>query len=71
MSEAKPDAEGFAEDAPSLPTPSAVNRTDNKFDGVGNPDDGTLASVNVTWGENDFPRQTGSDSLSEDEAVIT
>lgn len=60
------ETEGYKEDVLSLPTPAAVGRTDNKFDGLSNPDDGMIAHVNVTLDENDFPRQTGSDSVGED-----
>jgi len=74
MAEAKPDAEGFAEDAVSLPNHDAsIPDSGNKFDysGSGDPGTQTMFPVNPSFGENDFPRQTGNDTLSTDEALLT
>lgn len=59
----------YDQDKISVPQPSPSK--ENKFDGTGNPDKGEVAQVSLTLTPNQFPRQRGSDSLTEEEAYLS
>lgn len=66
--------EGFAEDAESLHTGGATGADTNKFDYSGSgpaPGPQTVFPHTPSFGENDFPRQTGSSSLTDDDLYHT
>ncbi len=82
-------AEGFSEDAPSLPDGGLDAKRYKSFDGTppangfientfargsfdaSDVNQGEQKDVAVSYGENDFPRQTGHDSLSTEEELLT
>lgn len=61
----------FSVDKLSIPTPPAAGAEDNKFEGTGNPAQETTADISPSFHPNKFPRQKGSDSLSDEEAQLT
>ena len=69
----KTEAEGYSEDVTALHTGGATGADTNKFDysGSGAPGPQTVFPASPSFGENDFPRETGSDSMgSGDDLVI-
>lgn len=68
------ETEGYKEDVVPLPLGGpSLPASDNKYDfrfTPGNPGPQTQFDVNLTFDENDFPRETGSDSLGGDDAEV-
>lgn len=52
-------------------SPTVDNRLDNnKFDGVGNPDQGENTPLDLNLTPNQFPHQTGTDSFGDVDELL-